>query len=75
MPSDLLKTWAQALAVVLCNRLAASLSRRGVCHIMLTGGRSAAMLYAAWAPRLAVADWQGTVHFYFVWRRALRIAQ
>lgn len=65
MPGDLPKTWEQALAVLLCNLLAASLSGRGVCHIMLTGGRSAAMLYAAWAPKLAFADWQGTVHFYF----------
>jgi 6-phosphogluconolactonase/glucosamine-6-phosphate isomerase/deaminase len=32
---------------------------------MLTGGRSASQLYAAWAPMLAATDWQGMLHFYF----------
>ena len=42
-----------------------SIQRKGNCHVMLTGGRSAASLYAAWATSSPnPADWQG-LHFYF----------
>jgi 6-phosphogluconolactonase len=58
-------TWSQALAACLSDRVAASLWARGACHVMLTGGRSATRLYAAWAPMLASVDRQGIVHFYF----------
>jgi 6-phosphogluconolactonase len=64
-PRDADTSWAQSLALRLCDVVAESLLRRGVCHIMLTGGRSAARLYTTWAIKLAAADWQGKVNFYF----------
>jgi len=37
-----------------------SIRQKGSCHVMLTGGRSAVTLYAAWAASIHnPADWQG----------------
>jgi 6-phosphogluconolactonase len=45
--------------------------RKGSCHIMLTGGRSAKLLYQAWAANLGKQPNFNGVHFYFGDERAV----
>ena len=42
-----------------------SLKSRGICHIMLTGGRSAAQLYTTWVNSPVPPEQLTGIHFYF----------
>lgn len=42
-----------------------SIARDGVCHIMLTGGKSAARLYRAWSAMRGFREHLGGMRFYF----------
>lgn len=57
-------TWADSTARLLMNAIEKSLKARDACNVMLTGGRSAALLHTAWAA-LPEFDTLRNVHFYF----------
>ncbi|MEO5346966.1 MAG: 6-phosphogluconolactonase [Magnetococcus sp. YQC-9] len=56
--------WAELAARKIHAAVEETLLQRGVCHVMLTGGRSAANLYAAWRSLPDFSNLQN-VHFYF----------
>jgi 6-phosphogluconolactonase len=56
--------WAEQAAAQIQNRVQATLSSNRFCSVMLTGGRSAELLYMSWA-RLPDFQQITNVHFYF----------
>jgi len=56
------KTWPDMAAAVVAEAIARTISAKGSCNIMLTGGRSAKRLYARWANAKLPFD---QMNFYF----------
>jgi len=57
--------WAADLLKQIQSIINAYLDQYGQCHVMLTGGRSAASLYRAWAASEESSDCLQGIHFYF----------
>lgn len=57
-------TWATKAAAIIMDEITQTCQTQGGCSVMLTGGRSAARLYQAWAD-LPDFDQLLKVHFYF----------
>lgn len=57
-------TWANAAATLVMAAVEQNCQARGTCSVMLTGGRSAAQLYEAWAALPAFSKLRN-VHFFF----------
>jgi 6-phosphogluconolactonase len=57
-------TWADSSAILVMSAIQKSTLERGSCDVMLTGGRSAASLYGAWARLPNFCEMRG-VRFYF----------
>ena len=58
------ESWAQEFARMLSVQISECITTKGVCNVMLTGGRSAAQLYGAWALAPEFQRLTG-VRFYF----------
>jgi 6-phosphogluconolactonase len=58
------EVWAIKSAILIHEKVSKVLRKRGACNVMLTGGRSAAKLYVAWASLLGLNEFEG-VSFYF----------
>jgi len=59
------QVWATKTSALLQSLIDRYLIDKGSCNVMLTGGRSAACLYQAWASRLDESANLNGVHFFF----------